>query len=187
MRIHVPSLLNPPPLPHPFRSSQGPELGYLCSTAASHWLSVLCVRGCICQGHSPCSSHPPLPSVSLLSFDGQRKVHSLWPGEDEKCPHFPRQQGCCRWVVEGAIPPADPAPPAWKGLGLPSCLQEPLSTQGPWVSGGVCFLGMVVPKMGRPVDSLTPRACPSCSQEQTPSAICVTCVLLQLGILYFYK
>lgn len=133
--------------------------------------------------------HPTLPLPLLLScllMDRGKCIH-FGLGKMRNAPSFPRQQGCSRRVMEGAIPPADPASPAWKGLGPPSCLQEPLSTQGPWVSGGACFLGMVVLKMGWPVGPLTPQACPSCSQEQTPSVICVTCVILQLGILYFYK
>ena len=111
--------------------------------------------------------HPTLPFPLLLScllMDRGKCIH-FGLGKMRNAPSFPRQQGCCRWVVEGATPPADPAPPAWKGLGPPSCPQDPLSTQGPRGSGGAYFLGMVVLKMGRPVDSLTPRACPSCSWE----------------------
>ena len=71
------------PPPHPSRPPQSAELG---SPAASHWLSVLHVVGYICQCYSPSSPHPPRPTVTLLSFDGQRKVHSLRPAEDEKLP-----------------------------------------------------------------------------------------------------
>lgn len=133
--------------------------------------------------------HPTLPFPLLLScllMDRGKCIHfSL--GKMRNAPSFPRQRGFGRWVMEGAIPPADPASPAWKGMGPPSCLQEPLSTQGPWVLGGVCFLGMVVLNMRQPLGPLTPRACPRCSREQMPSAICITCVILQLGILCFYK
>ena len=63
---YISSLLNLPPS----RSAQNTELSSLCSTAASHWLSVSHRALYICQCYCFNLSHPLLPWLGL-------QVHSL--------------------------------------------------------------------------------------------------------------
>ena len=56
MYTYIPSLPRPTP-PHSSRLSQSTELGSLCYTAASHWLSI---------SHRVCISTVSIPLLSIL-------------------------------------------------------------------------------------------------------------------------